>query len=79
MGTYLIGSTNAAHERYRPDDWKAVDCRRAMQVRRDYFTHFFSSLSCLCVCYVCVCVTNGTRVCMSVLCVGVGIMRQFYA
>jgi len=32
MGEYLIG-VNGAHQRYRPDDWKAIDCRRAMSVR----------------------------------------------
>jgi len=31
MGEYLIGA-NGAHGRYRPNDWKAVDCRKAMLV-----------------------------------------------
>jgi hypothetical protein len=31
MGEYLIGS-NGAHQRYRPDDMKATDCRKRMQV-----------------------------------------------
>jgi len=42
MGEYLIGGMNSAHERYRPDDWKAVDCRRKMLVRHDHFMVFLS-------------------------------------
>jgi len=48
MGEYLIGGVNSAHERYRPDDWKAADCRRSMSVRREHFVVFISSLSSLC-------------------------------
>jgi len=32
MGEYLIGA-NGAHQRYRPNDWKAIDCRKTMSVR----------------------------------------------
>lgn len=31
MGEYLIGS-NGAHQRYRPDDMRALECRKRMQV-----------------------------------------------
>ena len=48
MGEYLIGGVNSAHERYRPDDWKAADCRRSMSVSREHFVVFISSLSSLC-------------------------------
>jgi len=42
MGEYLIGA-NGAHQRYRPHDWKALDCRRAMSVRR-YSPLLFNSV-----------------------------------
>jgi len=43
MGEYLIGA-NGAHQRYRPHDWKALDCRRAMSVRQ-YSDVLFTSAS----------------------------------
>ena len=39
IGEYLIG-VNGAHQRYKPNDWKAVDCRKAMSVRQDHFIVF---------------------------------------
>jgi len=49
MGEYLIGGVNAAHHRYRPDDWKPVDCRRVMSVRHGSFQFSFQvCLSCVC-------------------------------
>ena len=37
MGEYLIGG-DGAHPRYRPNDWKAIDCRRAMSIRQNHVT-----------------------------------------
>ena len=31
MGEYLVGGTDNAHARYRPQDMKPMDCRREMQ------------------------------------------------
>ena len=31
LGEYLVGGTDNAHARYRPQDMKPMDCRREMQ------------------------------------------------
>ena len=49
MGEYLIG-VNGAHQRYRPDDWKALDCRKVMLVRIHHFNYFLINLQ---VCVTC--------------------------
>ena len=45
MGEYLIG-VNGAHQRYRPDDWKAIDCRKAMSVMLNHFMFFLATRKC---------------------------------
>ena len=62
MGEYLIGN-NGAHQRYRPNDWKAVDCRKKMSVRLHHSTVLLLTLSAS---LLVVKLDTDTRVCDSV-------------
>lgn len=41
LGEYLVGKDKGAHQRYYPQDWSAMECRRKLLVKkRKVYNHF---------------------------------------